>query len=40
LGRHARSPETEFLKNAVVDIGFDVLKPVKYTKVNSGGIDN
>jgi hypothetical protein len=36
----ARGPEAEFLKNAVVDIGFDVRKPVEDTKVKSGGADH
>jgi hypothetical protein len=40
FGVIARGPEAEFLKNAVVDIGFDVRKPVEDTKVNSGGADH
>jgi hypothetical protein len=39
FGVIARGPEAEFLKNAVVDIGFDVRKPVEDTKVNSAGAD-
>jgi hypothetical protein len=39
FGVIARGPEAEFLKNAVVDIGFDMRKPVEDTKVNSGGAD-
>jgi hypothetical protein len=35
----ARRPEAEFLKNAVVDIGFDVRKPVEDTKVNGADAD-
>ncbi len=40
FGVIARGPEAEFLKNAVVDIGFNVRKPVEDTKVNSGGADH
>ena len=40
FGVIARGPEAEFLKNAVVDIGFDVRKPLEDTKVNSGGADH
>jgi hypothetical protein len=36
----ARGPEAEFLKNAAVDIGFNVRKPVEDTKVKSGGADS
>jgi hypothetical protein len=40
FGLIARGPEAEFLKNAVVDIGFDVRKPVEDTKEKSGGADH
>jgi len=40
FGVIARGPEAEFLKNAVVDIGFDVRKPVEETKVKSSGADH
>jgi hypothetical protein len=45
FGVIARGPEAEFLKNAVVDIGFDVRKPeqdtpAEDTKVKSGGADH
>jgi len=40
FGVIARGPEAEFLKNAVVDIGFDVRKPVEDMKVKSGGADH
>jgi len=40
FGVIARGPEAEFLKDAVVDIGFDVRKPAEDTKVNSGGFDH
>jgi hypothetical protein len=39
FGVIARGPEAEFLKNAVLDIGFDVRKPVEDPKVKSGGAD-
>jgi hypothetical protein len=39
FGVIARGPEAEFLKNAVVEIGFDVRKPVEDMKVKSGGAD-
>jgi hypothetical protein len=39
FGVIARGPEAEFLKNAVVDIGFDVRKPVEDTKVNGADAD-
>jgi hypothetical protein len=39
FGVIARGPEAEFLKNAVVDIGFDARKPVEDTKVKSGSAD-
>jgi hypothetical protein len=39
FGVIARGPEAEFLKNAVVDIGFDVRTPVEDTKVKSGDAD-
>jgi hypothetical protein len=35
-----RGPEAEFLKNAVVDIGFNVRKPVEDAKAKSGGPDH
>ena len=40
FGVIARGPEAEFLKNAMVDIGFDVRTPVEDTKVKSGGADH
>jgi hypothetical protein len=40
FGVIARGPEAEFLKNAVVEIGFDVRKPVEDTKVNGGSSDS
>jgi hypothetical protein len=40
FGVIARGPEVEFLKNAVVDIGFNVRKPVESTNPNSGGTDH
>jgi len=40
FGVIARGPEAEFLKNAVVDIGFDVRKPVEEMKVMSGDDHN
>ncbi|MCU1259995.1 MAG: hypothetical protein JWO80_2880 [Bryobacterales bacterium] len=39
FGVVARGPQAEFLKNAVVDIGFDVRKPVEDTKVKSDAAD-
>jgi hypothetical protein len=36
FGVIARGPEAEFLKNAVVDIGFDVRKPIDNSKVRDG----
>jgi hypothetical protein len=35
----SRGPEAEFLKNAAVDIGFNVRKPVE-TKAKSGSADH
>jgi hypothetical protein len=45
FGVISRGPEAEFLKNAVVDIGFDVRKPVEVVpmddaKVKSGADHN
>ena len=40
FGVIARGPEAEFLKNAVVDIGFNARKPVEDAKVKSGGADH
>jgi len=40
VGVIARGPEAEFLRNATVDIGFDVRKPVEDMKVKSGGADH
>jgi hypothetical protein len=40
FGVIARGPEAEFLKNAVVDIGFDVRKPVENPNTKSGGADH
>ena len=39
FGVIARGPEAEFFKNAAVDIGFDVRKPVEEPEVNSGSAD-
>lgn len=40
FGVIARGPEAEFLKNAAVEIRFDIRKPVEETKVNSSGADH
>ena len=40
FGVIAHGAEAEFLKNAAVDIGFDVRKPVQDTKGKSGGADH
>jgi hypothetical protein len=40
FGVIARGPEAEFLKNASVDISFNVRKQVDTTKGKSGGADH
>jgi hypothetical protein len=40
FGVIARGPEAEFLKNAVVDVGFNVRKPVENTNAKTGVADH
>jgi hypothetical protein len=40
FGVIARGPEAAFLRNAAVDIGFDIRMPVEDTKVKSVGVDH